>query len=226
MHQNTENVQAELKECLMISAHEVNFQRRRKYSFKILFKALQRSSLVTTDDQNCLLIQSTRENNGKSTSNLEATTLGDAKISDIWHTSLHFFIKKYVRIFNALYSTVFRKLIFLIIIFFSNTIYSFFFSFACLALLNSLLFRFDHNELVLFHFLSYKLRFKSTLYLSWKFIEVSCETESRTEFAIGAAFRRFPISMNFWNKLSFASRMFVITSVLTFWYGLICKSQM
>ena len=83
MHQNTENVQAELKECLMISAHEVNFQRRRKYSFKILFKALQRSSLVTTDDQNCFLIQSTRENNGKSTSNLEATTLGDAKISDI-----------------------------------------------------------------------------------------------------------------------------------------------
>ena len=51
MHQNTENFQAELKECLMISAHEVNFQRRRKYSFKILFKALQRSSLVTTDDK-------------------------------------------------------------------------------------------------------------------------------------------------------------------------------
>ena len=53
MHQNTENVQAELKECLMISAHEVNFQtsssRRRKYSFKILFN--QRSSLVTTDDK-------------------------------------------------------------------------------------------------------------------------------------------------------------------------------
>ena len=109
-----------------------------------------------------------------------------------------FLLKKYVRIFNALYSTVFRKLIFLIIFFFSNTISLFlFFSFACLALVNSLLFRYDHNELVLFHFLSYKLRFKSTLYLSWKFIEVSCETESRTEFAIGAAFRRFPISMNF-----------------------------
>ena len=55
MHQNTENVQAELKECLMISAHEVNFQtsssRRRKYSFKISFMALQRSSLVTTDEK-------------------------------------------------------------------------------------------------------------------------------------------------------------------------------
>ena len=55
MHQNTENVQAELKECLMISAHEVNFQtsssRSRTYSFKILFKALQRPSLITTDDK-------------------------------------------------------------------------------------------------------------------------------------------------------------------------------
>ena len=58
-------------------------------------------------------------------------------------------------------------------------------------------FVYNHNELVLFHFLSNKLRFKSTSYLSWKFIEVSCETESRTEFAIGTAFLRFPISMNF-----------------------------
>ena len=55
MHQNTENVQAEIKECRVISAHEVNFQtsfsRRGKYSFKISFKTLQRSSLVTTVDE-------------------------------------------------------------------------------------------------------------------------------------------------------------------------------
>ena len=86
--------------------------------------------------------------------------------------------------FNALYSTVFRKLIFLMIVYFW-------------LLVNSLLFGYDHNELVLFHFLSNKLCLKSTLYLSWKFIEVSCETESRTEFAKSAAFLRFPISMNF-----------------------------
>ena len=92
-------------------------------------------------------------------------------------------------------------------------------------LINSLLFGYDHNELVLFHFLNNKLDFRSTLYLSCKFIEVSCETDSMTEFAISAASLRFPISIDFWNKLSFASRRFVIKSVLTFWYGLICKSQ-
>ena len=181
----------------MISAHEVNFQRRRKYSFKILFKALQRSSLVTTDDKIvCSYNQPARIMESQHLT-WKPRLLGCKNIRYLTHKPT-FFYKKYVRIFNALYSTVFRKLIFLIIIFFSNTISLFlFFSFACLALVNSLLFGYDHNELVLFHFLSYKLRFKSTLYLSWKFIEVSCETESRTEFAIGAAFLRFPISMNF-----------------------------
>ena len=101
--------------------------------------------------------------------------------------------------FNALYSTVFQKLIFLMIVYFFQIqiLNPFFFLWHVWLLVNSLLFGYDHNELVLFHFLSNKLCLKSTLYLSWKFIEVSCETESRTEFAIGAAFLRFPISMNF-----------------------------
>ena len=80
-------------------------------------------------------------------------------------------------------------------------------------LINSLLFGYDHNELVLFHFLNNKLDFRSTLYLSCKCIEVS---NSMTEFAISAASLRFPISIDFRNKLSFASRRFVIKSVLTF----------
>ena len=186
----------------MISAHEVNFQtsssRSRTYSFKILFKALQRPSLITTDDKIvCSYNQPARIMESQHLT-WKPRLLGCKNIRYLTHKPT-FFYKKYVRIFNALYSTVFRKLIFLIINFFFQIqfLYSFFFSFACLALVNSLLFGYDHNELVLFHFLSNKLRFKSTLYLSWKFIEVSCETESRTEFAIGAAFLRFPISMNF-----------------------------
>ena len=168
----------------MISAHEVNFQtsssRSRTYSFKILFKALQRLSLITTDDKIvCSYNQPARIMESQHLT-WKPRLLGCKNIRYLTHKPT-FFYKKYVRIFNALYSTV----------------YSFFFSFACLALVNSLLFGYDHNELVLFHFLSNKLRFKSTLYLSWKFIEVSCETESRTVFAIGAAFLRFPISMNF-----------------------------
>ena len=64
-------------------------------------------------------------------------------------------------------------------------------------LINSLLFGYDHNELVLFHFLNNKLGVRSTLYLSCKFIEVSCETDSMTEFAISAASLRFLISIDF-----------------------------
>ena len=82
--------------------------------------------------------------------------------------------------------------------------------------MRSLLFGYDHNELVLFHFLSNKLGFKSTLYFSCNSIEVSCETDSRTEFAISAAFLRFPLLMNSSNKLSFAIRKFVIASGLSF----------
>lgn len=100
----------------------------------------------------------------------------------------------------------------------------FFYLFACLALVNSLLFGYDHNEWVLFHFLSNKFGFKSTLYLSWKSIEVYCETDSRTEFAISVASLGFSFLMNSWNKLPFAIRKFVITSG-PFWDGLIFKSQ-
>ena len=136
MHQNTENVQAELKECLMISAHEVNFQtsssRRRKYSFEILFKALQRSSLVTTDDKIvCSYNQPARIMESQHLT-WKPRLLGCKNIRYLTHKPT-FFYKKYVRIFNALYSTVFRKLIFLIIIFFfSNTISLFLFFFFCM----------------------------------------------------------------------------------------------
>ena len=110
-------------------------------------------------------------------------------------------------------------IIIIIIYFNTNSLLSSFFFLHVWLSVNSLLFGYDHNELVLFHFLSNKLRFKSTLYLSWKPIEVSCKTDSRKEFAISAASVRFPISMNFWNVLFFAIRRFV------FWDGLICKSQ-
>ena len=92
-------------------------------------------------------------------------------------------------------------------------------------LVNSFLFGYDYNELVLCHFLSNKLGFKSTSYFSCKSIEVSWETDGRTEFTISVASLRFPIPMNSRNKLSFAIRRFVISSGLTFWDGLICKSQ-
>ena len=110
-------------------------------------------------------------------------------------------------------------IIIIIIYFNTNSLLSSFFFLHVWLSVNSLLFGYDHNELVLFHFLSNKLRFKCTLYLSWKPIEVSCKTDSRKEFAISAASVRFPISMNFWNVLFFAIRRFV------FWDGLICKSQ-
>ena len=85
-------------------------------------------------------------------------------------------------------------------------------------LVNSLLFGYYQNELVLFHFLSNELGLKSTLYFSCKSIEVSCETDRSKAFAISAASVRFLILMNF-------SRRFAIKSGVTFWDGLICKSQ-
>ena len=115
-------------------------------------------------------------------------------------------------------------IIMIMIVFLCKFLIPFFYLFACLALVNSLLFGYDHNEWVLFHFLSNKFGFKSTLYLSWKSIEVYCETDSRTEFAISIASLRFSFLINSWNKLPFAIRKFVMTSG-PFWDGLICKSQ-
>ena len=85
-------------------------------------------------------------------------------------------------------------------------------------LVNSLLFGYYLNELVLFHFLSNELGLKSTLYFSCKSIEVSCETDRSKTFASSAASLRFLILMNF-------SRRFAIKSGVTFGDGLICKSQ-
>ena len=82
MHQNTENVQAEIKECWVISAHEVNFQT----SFSRRGKFFTRLS----GRRNCLLTQSTRENNGRSTSNVEATTLGMQKYQ-VFNTQAYIF---------------------------------------------------------------------------------------------------------------------------------------
>ena len=76
-------------------------------------------------------------------------------------------------------------------------------------LVNSLLFGYYQNELVLFHFLSNELGLKSTLYFSCKSIEVSCETDRSKTFASSAASLRFLILMNF-------SRRFAIKSGVTF----------
>ena len=107
-----------------------------------------------------------------------------------------------------------HEIIINIFVFNTNSLFPFFLYIRLLV--NSFLFGYDYNELVLCHFLSNKLGFKSTSYFSCKSIEVSWETDGRTEFAISVASLRFPIPMNSRNKLSFAIRRFVISSGLTF----------
>ena len=176
--------------------------------------------------QSFMLTHSARENNGIWISNVEATTLALQKYQIF---NRLYFSQAYVHIFNYYICLFFESRVYYhhydYDCFFMQIPFSFFFYlFACLALVNSLLFGYDHNEWVLFHFLSNKFGFKSTLYLSWKSIEVYCETDSRTGFAISIASLRFSFLINSWNKLPFAIRKFVMTSG-PFWDGLICKSQ-
>ena len=166
---------------------------------------------------NCLLTRSTRENN-------RSQHLTWKKRFSPWKnirylTQLHF-SQKSVHLFNALYLSVLRKLIFIfIIILFIQILCSFF---VCLALGKLFAFRTRSEWSIFLNFLINKLDSKSTLYFFCKSIEVSCEIDRRIAFAISAASLRFPISMNLLNKLFFALRRFVISSGLIFW---ICKSQ-